>query len=77
MPLSAAKTGQRCQILSLPNHPALSSRLNSMGVKPGSEVQVLRRGKPGGILHLACGVLEFMLRHEQAAEMEVQAVVQA
>ncbi|MFM1899476.1 MAG: hypothetical protein RLZZ216_52 [Cyanobacteriota bacterium] len=48
-----------------------------MGVKPGSEVQVLRRGKPGGILHVACGVLEFMIRHEQAAEMEVKAVAPA
>jgi ferrous iron transport protein A len=74
MPLSEAKIGQRCQILSLPNHAALSSRLNSMGVRLGCEVQVLRRGKPGGILHLACGVLEFMIRHEQAAEMDVQAV---
>jgi ferrous iron transport protein A len=48
-----------------------------MGVKPGCEVQVLRRGKPGGILHVACGVLEFMIRHEQAAEMEVKAVTPA
>jgi ferrous iron transport protein A len=48
-----------------------------MGVKPGSEVQVLRRGKPGGILHVACGVLEFMIRHEQATEMEVKAVTPA
>ena len=77
MPLSAAPSGQRFQVLSLPNHAALNSRLISMGVKPGCEVQVLRRGKPGGILHVACGVLEFMIRHEQAAEMEVKAVTPA
>jgi ferrous iron transport protein A len=47
-----------------------------MGVRPGAEVEVLRRGKPGGILHLASGTLEFMLRHEHAAEMEVTPVMQ-
>ncbi len=45
-----------------------------MGVRPGVEVEVLRRGKPGGLLHLASGLLEFMLRQEQAAEMEVTLV---
>jgi ferrous iron transport protein A len=40
-------------------------------VQPGAEIEVLRRGRPGGILHLACGFLEFMLRHEHAQEMEV------
>jgi len=42
-----------------------------MGIRPGVEIEVLRRGQPGGILHLASGLLEFMLRQEQAAEMEV------
>jgi ferrous iron transport protein A len=42
-----------------------------MGIKPGSEVQVLRRGFPGGILHVACGMLEFMLRQDQAKELKV------
>jgi ferrous iron transport protein A len=32
---------------------------------------VIRRGHPGGLLHLAHGVLEFMLREEHAAQMEV------
>jgi ferrous iron transport protein A len=71
MPLSAAPEGQRLRILSLPNHPALEQRLHSMGIKPGSEVQVLRRGFPGGILHVACGMLEFMLRQDQAKELMV------
>jgi ferrous iron transport protein A len=42
-----------------------------MGVRPGVEIEVLRRGKPGGILHLSCGFLEFMLRHEHAEELSV------
>lgn len=71
MPLSAAREGQRLRILSLPSHPALVQRLHSMGIHPGSEVVVLRRGFPGGILHLACGMLEFMLRQDQARHMTV------
>jgi ferrous iron transport protein A len=75
MPLSAARDGQRVRILSLPSHPALEQRLASMGVKPGSEVEVLRRGYPGGILHVACGMLEFMLRQDQAKDMQVAPIV--
>jgi len=71
VPLSAARKGQRLRILSLPSHPALRQRLHSMGIEPGAEVEVLRRGFPGGLLHVACGLLEFMLREDQAAEMTV------
>ncbi len=76
MPLSAARKGQRLRLLSLPSHPALRQRLHSMGIQPGAEVEVLRRGFPGGILHVACGMLEFMVRQDQAAEMRV-ALIQA
>jgi ferrous iron transport protein A len=34
-------------------------------------LDVLRRGRPGGILHLAHGMLEFMLRREHAEQMRV------
>ncbi|EDY39854.1 FeoA domain superfamily [Cyanobium sp. PCC 7001] len=71
MPLSSVNEGQRVRIESLPLHPALQRRLEAMGIAPGVEVEVLRRGRPGGILHLACGLLEFMLRQEQAQEMDV------
>jgi ferrous iron transport protein A len=71
VPLSAAKKGQRLRVLTLPSHPALRQRLHSMGIHPGAEVEVLRRGFPGGLLHVACGLLEFMLRQDQAAEMAV------
>jgi Fe2+ transport system protein FeoA len=47
MPLSAAPNGQQVRILSLPSHPALERRLHSMGIKPGSELEVIRRGFPG------------------------------
>jgi ferrous iron transport protein A len=41
-----------------------------MGIRPGAQLEVLRRGRPGGILHVACGILECMIRHEHAAELE-------
>ncbi|MEB3243880.1 MAG: FeoA family protein [Cyanobacteriota bacterium] len=71
MPLSAAPQGQRLRILSLPHHPTLRRRLHAMGIQPGEELQVLRRGFPGGIHHLACGMLEFMLRQDQASDIMV------
>jgi len=71
MPLSSAKEGELVRVVTLPTHSILRDRLVSMGVKPGVLVEVLRRGKPGGIIHVACGVLEFMIRHEHAAQMEV------
>ncbi|MCT0207533.1 FeoA family protein [Synechococcus sp. CS-1332] len=71
MPLSQVPEGTRVWVNCLPLHPELQGRLLAMGVRPGVEIEVLRRGKPGGILHLASGLVEFMLRQEQAAEMEV------
>ena len=56
---------------SLPTHSILRDRLMAMGVKPGVLVEVLRRGTPGGILHVACGILEFMIRQEHAALIDV------
>jgi ferrous iron transport protein A len=71
MALSQVPVGSRVTITCLPGHPELQRRLLAMGVRPGVEVEVLRRGRPGGILHLASGLLEFMLRDEQAADMQV------
>ncbi len=71
MTLKQVPVGSRVTILCLPAHPELQRRLRAMGVRPGVEVEVLRRGRPGGILHLSSGLLEFMLRDEQAADMDV------
>jgi ferrous iron transport protein A len=72
MPLSNVKQGARVRLETLPAHPVLVQRLRALGVQPGAEIEVVRRGRPGGILHLACGFLEFMLRHEHAREMNVR-----
>lgn len=72
MPLTSVQRGMRVLVETLPAHPVLMQRLLALGVRPGAEIEVLRRGQPGGILHLACGFLEFMLRHEHAREMAVR-----
>ncbi len=71
MPLSDAPEGLRVRLESLPDDGPLSNRLLAMGIRPGAVLEVLRRGRPGGILHLSCGMLEFMLRRDQASRMEV------
>ena len=71
MPLSQAREGEQVRVKTMPSHPALRQRLTAMGIRPGVHLEVIRRGKPGGILHLAHGVLEFMLRHDHAAQMDV------
>lgn len=71
--LNDVPTGQRVRIESLPSHPDLRDRLWALGLRPGSQLEVLRRGWPGGILHLADGLMEFMLRREHAAEIRVSA----
>ncbi|MBC1261948.1 ferrous iron transport protein A [Synechococcus sp. BSF8S] len=71
MPLNAAREGARVRVESLTSNSVLESRLLSMGIRPGVQIEVLRRGKPGGILHVACGILEFMIRHEDAAHVQV------
>ena len=69
--LNDVPVGQRVQIASLPNDAVLRERLLALGIPPGVVVQVVRRGRPGGILHLAHGPLEFMLRSNKAAEIAV------
>jgi len=69
--LSEAPQGTWVRIETLPSHPGLRERLVALGIRPGVQVEVLRRGRPGGILHLAHGLLEFMLRQEHAREIAV------
>lgn len=69
--LNDVPDGSRVRLETLPQHPALRSRLVAMGIRPGVELELRRRGQPGGILHLAHGVMEFMLRREHASEIQI------
>lgn len=69
--LASAPEGSPQRIENLPADPVLRDRLLALGLRPGEVVTVLRRGQPGGILHLSHGLTEFMLRRQQAAEIRV------
>ncbi len=73
--LASAPEGIPLQLETLPADPVLRERLLALGLRPGEVVTVLRRGRPGGILHLAHGMTEFMLRRQQAAEIQVRPAV--
>ncbi|MFN9635909.1 MAG: ferrous iron transport protein A [Synechococcaceae cyanobacterium] len=67
--LAGAPEGVPLQLATLPADPVLRERLLALGLRPGEVVTVLRRGRPGGILHVAPGMTEFMLRRPPAADI--------
>lgn len=69
VPLSDVPLRRPVRLLQLPDQAALRDRLLAMGIQPGSTLEVLRRGFPGGILHVRMGLLEFMLRRRDARQM--------
>lgn len=70
--LASAPEGLPQRIETLPLDPVVRERLVALGLRPGDVVTVLRRGQPGGILHVSHGLTEFMLRRQQAAEIRVR-----
>ena len=71
MPLSKVPVGARVRVEQLPDSPGLRERLLALGIHPGVQLELVRRGRPGGLLHLALGLQEFMLRQDQAACISV------
>jgi Fe2+ transport system protein FeoA len=47
IPLPMATLGERVKVLSLDGGQGMRERLVSMGLGPGSEIEVIRRGAPG------------------------------
>ena len=54
--------------------PGLRHRLEALGIKPGQQVRVLRRGWWSGPIHLRVGMTELMLRRVDAARVDVSSV---
>ena len=46
-PLATVPAGKKVRIVSLAGGRGMCARLTSMGLVPGSEIQVIRRGAPG------------------------------
>jgi ferrous iron transport protein A len=64
--LGQLSAGSRATILSLTADRRLLQRFDALGLRPGQQVEVLRRGWLSGILHLRVGMTELMLRRSGA-----------
>jgi ferrous iron transport protein A len=71
MPLSQVPVGSQVRIEQLPEGFGLREPLLALGIYAGVRLELVRRGRPGGLLHLAHGNQEFMLRQHQAAGIGV------
>jgi len=65
--------GASATVSALAVEPGLGHRLEALGIKPGQQVRVLRRGWWSGPIHLRVGMTELMLRRVDAARVEVLA----
>ena len=64
--LAQLPAGSLATILSLAADQRLLQRFDALGLRPGQQVEVLRRGWISGILHLRVGMTELMLRRSGA-----------
>jgi ferrous iron transport protein A len=71
MPLSQVPVGSHVRIEQLADGPGLRERLPALGIHAGVRLELVSRGRPGGLLHLAHGIHEFKLRQELAAAIRV------
>ena len=69
--LGLLPAGRLATIRSLAADHKLLQRFDALGLRPGQEVEVLRRGWISGILHLRVGMTELMLRRSGALSILV------
>lgn len=72
--LGQLPAGSCATILSLAADHRLLQRFDALGLRPGQQVEVLRRGWISGILHLRVGMTELMLRRTGALAILVSPV---
>ncbi len=73
--LASARIGQRVRIVSIDLDPDLAAWIHAVGISPGEELEVLRRGALGGPLHVRTSSGgEFAVAREIAARLEVTEV---
>jgi len=70
--LSDLALGQHAQVKALHSAENLAHRLTALGFRAGKQLQVLRRGKMAGPLHVRLGTTDVILRRSEAAQIEVQ-----
>lgn len=71
--LAELQTQQPARVQAVGTSAELTQRLAALGLRPGRDVEVIRRGWLGGPLQLKVGGTEFMLRRAEAALIRVVA----
>lgn len=65
--------GQSATIAAIEAHAGLRNRLEALGLSRGQRVQMLRRARLAGPLHVRVGMTELMLRRADAARVGLEA----
>jgi ferrous iron transport protein A len=72
MTLNDLDTGASATITGLPQDAELRLRIQSMGLRIGRRVAVIRRSRFGGPLQIRIGTSDLLIRPQQAAQVEVE-----
>lgn len=67
---------QLARICTLRVDPDLGQRLAALGLRPGRDIEVLRRGFLHGPLQVRVGSTDFMLRFDAARLIDVEILAQ-
>ncbi len=70
--LDTLHPGESATILALNAEEELYHRLAALGVRVGKRVQMLRRARFAGPLHIRVGTTDLMLRVSEACRIQVQ-----
>lgn len=69
--LSTLKPGESATIVALHTEEALFHRLAAMGFRVGKRIDLIRRAKFAGPLHVRIGTTDIMLRRGDAQHIDV------
>ncbi|MEW5943753.1 MAG: FeoA family protein [Pseudomonadota bacterium] len=72
--LSALAPGDSATIVALHADEALFHRLAAMGFRVGNKVELIRRAKFAGPLHVRIGTTDIMLRSSDAHNIDVKLI---
>jgi Fe2+ transport system protein FeoA len=70
--LAALKPGDRATIAAVHTDQALYHRLAALGFRIGKQVEVVRRARFAGPLHVRIGTTDIMLRRKEAEKIKVR-----
>ncbi len=69
MTLSELPIGATGTISALTGHPDIRTRMQSIGLRVGREVAVIRRSRFGGPLQVRIGTTDLLIRPQQAMQV--------